>query len=379
MSNAPLHAIEAFTLQNPELAQVERLLGQFNIFEALGAARHKLRHSDFLAFLLNPAQNHGLGATFLQSFMREVGLAADGDLSAVEVRREWGHTDILITDNTPRRVVLIENKIDTGEHSDQLARYYEAVQRAWPDYDIFALYLTPDGTEPSDDRYQAIGYDTVCRVVQEVAERCQPSLDPAVHLLMTHYAQMLGKHIVSESEISELCRRIYKEHRQALDLIYKHRPDWKSQVADIVVRMMKNYPDWNLSAHGSGYQNCRLWEWDGTYALGDILFCQFQFSQQGKLYFSLHIWQVDKDPNMCRRLWDMAQRLGWSVRRFNRVCSQVHYYSLLQVDDAELESADLEPRIHEKWNDFLETKYPKLHQQLADETWLWDKDNETTR
>lgn len=45
--------LEAFVVGNPDLERLETLLDQFNMFEAIGAVRQELRHSDFLAFLLN--------------------------------------------------------------------------------------------------------------------------------------------------------------------------------------------------------------------------------------------------------------------------------------------------------------------------------------
>lgn len=54
-------SLEAFVTDNPDLEHLEALLAQFNIFEAIGTVRHEVRHSDFLAYLLNPQENHGLG------------------------------------------------------------------------------------------------------------------------------------------------------------------------------------------------------------------------------------------------------------------------------------------------------------------------------
>jgi len=49
-------ALEALVVDNPDFDRLKALLGQFNIFEAIGVVRRELRHSDFLAFLLNPQQ-----------------------------------------------------------------------------------------------------------------------------------------------------------------------------------------------------------------------------------------------------------------------------------------------------------------------------------
>ena len=49
-----MRQIEAFVVDNPQLEQLEALIAEFNIFEAMGVVRQELRHSDFLAFMLNP-------------------------------------------------------------------------------------------------------------------------------------------------------------------------------------------------------------------------------------------------------------------------------------------------------------------------------------
>ena len=120
-------ALEAFVSEDSDLARLEILLARFNLFEAVGVARHELRHSDFLAFLLDPSRNHGLGVAFLSAFLQAVRLPTlDLDtlnLSHAYVFREWHHIDILVLDDINHLAVIIENKVDTGEHSDQLNRY----------------------------------------------------------------------------------------------------------------------------------------------------------------------------------------------------------------------------------------------------------------
>ncbi|HAH57521.1 MAG TPA: hypothetical protein DCL86_05190, partial [Bacteroidales bacterium] len=55
------------------LFEQEHELGEkFNIFEAVGMARQEIRHSRFLAFLLNPLAPHGLGEYFLRNFLDHV-------------------------------------------------------------------------------------------------------------------------------------------------------------------------------------------------------------------------------------------------------------------------------------------------------------------
>ncbi len=102
--------LEDLIINNPDLEKLESMLDRFNIFEALGAVHQEVRHSDFLAFLLNPQQNHGLGDLFVKRLLQEAISQADfvqpitpidldiWDLDDIEVRREWQSIDILILD-----------------------------------------------------------------------------------------------------------------------------------------------------------------------------------------------------------------------------------------------------------------------------------------
>src|SRR3954452_1476430 len=71
-------ALEAFVVEHSDLETLEGLVAQFNIFEAVGAVRQELRHSDFLAFLLDPRQNHRLGDAFVRRLLQKILVAAKG-------------------------------------------------------------------------------------------------------------------------------------------------------------------------------------------------------------------------------------------------------------------------------------------------------------
>ena len=65
-------ALEKLVTDNDELEKLEAIIGCFNIFEAVGVVKQELRHSDFLAFLLDPQQPHGFGSSFLRRFLQRV-------------------------------------------------------------------------------------------------------------------------------------------------------------------------------------------------------------------------------------------------------------------------------------------------------------------
>ena len=54
------------------ILSIELYLKRPNIFKALGAQHYELRHSNFLSWLLNPNENHGIGTIFLTKFLRDI-------------------------------------------------------------------------------------------------------------------------------------------------------------------------------------------------------------------------------------------------------------------------------------------------------------------
>ncbi|MDP9358857.1 MAG: PD-(D/E)XK nuclease family protein [Chloroflexota bacterium] len=261
-------ALTALIVNNPELDRLEALQRQFNIFEALGVVRQEVRHSDFLAFLLDPSQSHGVGDAFVKRLLQR--LLADADLKEpvspldislwslgdLEVYREWQHVDLLLVSEKNQFVVLIENKIGSGEHSNQLARYLQAVRNRYQGWRTLALYLTPDANEPSNDAYLPIDYTTVADVVDGLSRLFRPSLDSAVYTVMTHYASLLRSHVVTDSEIARLCRQIYQQHRRALDLIFEHRPDSQSTMKDFLVLELPRFGGHLIIGHSVPVRRC---------------------------------------------------------------------------------------------------------------------------
>jgi len=114
-----VQALERFVVENDELLELEERIGRFNIFDALRIDRAEIRHSNFLAWLLDPNESHGQGGLFLRAILMDLFKSArengfpcpvspielDGeDLRGVEVRREWKHIDLVLLNNAPLHV-----------------------------------------------------------------------------------------------------------------------------------------------------------------------------------------------------------------------------------------------------------------------------------
>jgi hypothetical protein len=206
----------------------------FNIVSALGLSRQELRHSDLLAYLLDSRHPHGIGDLFVRALLRRVVplLSENMDVGAlrldsVTVQREWNFIDILIESPSDRLAIIIENKVDTSEHSDQLGRYHRLVQKHRPGWQIVGIYLTLDGTLPSSaaDRahYAAVGYGDIAVMLTELA--ADSRIDGDVQTLLRHYANQIRSDLVREpdSDTASLARALYMDHRQAFDTMIRAR------------------------------------------------------------------------------------------------------------------------------------------------------------
>jgi len=389
-----LQALEAFagTEQNPDLLRLESLLKRFNLFEAVGAVRHELRHSDFLAFLLDPSRNHSLGSVFLSELLYAIrqtaednsilaALDLDGlDFSRAYVLREWHHIDILVVDDASRLAVIIENKIDTDEHSDQLNRYQKELRSHYPGYHAIGLFLTPDGAAPSSSDYQAISYTLVCEIIEKMARDNRVMLDAEVVMALEHYAQMLRRHIVSDSDVAELCRSIYKQHKQTLDLIFEHRPDQQAQIADYVQSLIQQASTLYLGGVAKNWTTFGLNEWSKAPLItSSPYFVYFEFHHlpyELKIYCTLSPGNRELPSNQSDRekLFRMARKHQFAgcQPRLNKNHCRLSIIQVLRADDYEKAQEEIEAVISEKWAAFLGSELPRMAQAIREEKWLWE-------
>ena len=199
----------------------------FNIFEVAGIVNAEIRHSNIIAWLMDPNAAHGLGGRVLSALIRHAGGNPSGDLSDFAIRREAGHIDILAVSRECRLTLAVENKIWSGEHDDQLARYRRFVEKSYPGWDHLYLYLTPndDAPESAEDAavWSTLGYGDLAQIVGSAASGMQ--LEPKARMLIDDYLECIRRHIVGDDELRERCIEIYSKHKQAFDLILANLPD----------------------------------------------------------------------------------------------------------------------------------------------------------
>lgn len=250
------NALREFLQDEKCLDALSKWVKDPNVFEILGITRTEIRHSKMLAWLLDPSGNHGFGNKVLKGFINywadqgccgfegyeksnttDLGFYLKDFADAIVITEmpitDKGRIDLIVVSEEDKFVLTIENKTDSGEHDDQLSRYREYVDKTYDDYGKAYLYLTPNEEDSSNpDEWQWMGYGSVLDIIEDAKERTGLSVKNEV--IVNDYIDCLRRYIVGDSELTKISDRIYKKHRQALDLIFEFKTDELSQVGEII-------------------------------------------------------------------------------------------------------------------------------------------------
>jgi hypothetical protein len=147
------------------------------------------------------------------------------DLTDVEVRREWQNIDVLVVirqSDNKGIVLLIENKIHSGEGEGQLNRYRERVSKEFPEFTIVPVFLTLKGEDADEDEVGAFipySHSRVRDVLERIIKQRRPQLPEAVAVFLDQYMETLRRLTMEDNDVTDLCKSIYRKHREAIDLI----------------------------------------------------------------------------------------------------------------------------------------------------------------
>jgi hypothetical protein len=221
----------------------------FNIFKTINVTTDEVRHSRFLAELLNPLGSHGQEHFFLNKFKKQIltifdqeknkshfKLLADetifANLSSVKIEYcfEEGRLDILIESSNRKKAIIIENKIYADEEPTQLKRYKQFGEKKYGYDNFILLYLTLDG-KISDNINLVSGIDYYCiSYKQEIIyflnscliELSKPTNHPNhLTVIIKHYIDLIKILTMKEDPKDDIIKLILKskENFQAAQLI----------------------------------------------------------------------------------------------------------------------------------------------------------------
>jgi len=377
--------------------QIKRLAGSRRrptFFSAAGVNRRELPQSDFLRFLLDPSEKHGLGDAFLKRFLQRslaghpvpnISWWADllsTDLKDTVVERETNHIDLLIVNKRRRFAIIIENKIDSKEHSDQLARYWKTVSQNYGFANqCLGLFLTPNRVAPSDDRYLAVSYGSVCKAGEQVLRENAGIMNQRARELIVEFVRHIREEYMGDPHSCAVAWNIHRQFSEELDFIASHPP--MSQVHQQVESMIRETASQKKEIEWEDSERDNICfilpEWHRRPPTADLpkqtgyrsflLFWFEDFEDSVTLYFGV----ADQSPFLREKMTQMlsASEKGWGQQHavvhtsdgWNQIWSRRFLGSFDEI--RHLEREEVFNRLQDRWNWFLEKDLPKFRRGIA--------------
>lgn len=199
-----------------------------NVFEVVKVSNKEIVHSNMLSWLLDPNMKLGIGCLFLKQLIKklseryghnqtiiQLNKLPDHDLFHSEVLREKLRTDILINFNNSKIIIVIENKILSSEHDDQLNKYQNSVEKNYgKKYQYLYLYLTPEGLQPKNSLdWLPISYYEINEILNSIKTETNH------YEFINSYQRILEDKILKKGPLVKEALSIYKNNRQTFDFI----------------------------------------------------------------------------------------------------------------------------------------------------------------
>ena len=271
-----VNLLHALTNLDHAIAEESEELDALDLIAPGQGAAEEL-HSRIISWLLNPLAHHRRAGHFIAALLRSTMAPPqllDADWSAAQVHQEWenvvdgqrGYLDILILDQENQNLIAIENKVFSQEHSNQLTRYRRALADAYPDPDFARhhIFLSPAGVSPNLERdrkhWQPARYSVIHDAIKEVLDT--GVADPNANALLQIYATTTRRNVMPDTSIDQQARRIYLEHREAIDRISENKPKWVEETNPMLKEVVAKHSFWELDCEDAQYLGFRAADWD---------------------------------------------------------------------------------------------------------------------
>lgn len=244
-------------LENQSGEDFKKWLTGINFFEILGISSSEIRHSRMLAWLLDPKESHKLGSEFLKKFLLKVIDRNENitevksvdvflrDFSDADVYRESkNNIDIFLSSPKNKFNLVIENKIFTSDHDNQLEKYRIYTEKEYPDFKNLYVYLTPNGNAPinaSDDEcryWRVLSYKEISLILNDIINGLHES--SKVRFVIKEYNDNLRRNILNDEELKQLSADIYFKYKEVLDLIINNKPDAYSEIRESFIKILND-------------------------------------------------------------------------------------------------------------------------------------------
>lgn len=224
-----------------------------NIFCILGIDDFEIRHSNFLAWIFRTNKK------FLKAFLTckdGLGIKEDNAEKLVNseyiVDREYKEdlhgrsVDIVISFLKEKCVIVIENKIYSGEGDKQLSDYYDGIESSskFEGFERKYVYLTLNGQKPSsiDDNihYKSMSYSSILEILEKI-KTTRKNLR-AQDIFVNNYIDILKDKTVKVMNRVDDYFDLYRKHKDIVLEMVSYMPNLEKRV-EIEKEIINNNSD----------------------------------------------------------------------------------------------------------------------------------------
>lgn len=242
---------DLFELENDAtFQQLNKHVNSFNALKILKLENYEIRHSNILAWLLDPKENHSLKDYFLRKILEhlilidenrnnpqyeKVGEILDHSLIESHVYREIKTAnnrfiDLLIVNQQLKSVFLIENKFYTTESKNQLDDYLNFIQNIFKDFTIIPIYLTLDGEEPSNQQYFILTYERIESILCTMLMLHMNQLNNNVYSFIEDYNQILREKFYPNQDQILQSIEIFGNYKPTIESLFEKTSVFNKQL-----------------------------------------------------------------------------------------------------------------------------------------------------
>ena len=227
-------------------------------FEALGVVSHEIRHSNFLAYIVDPNKPHGFGDACLQAFLEcllavgktgiEVGKLP---LSRARIYREYhyndggekGFMDLVIEIPSHKAtsgkavVFVVEVKLGGGDHSRQLCIYAKIAKKKWPDktHQRHLVYFVPvENPDPKHGDWHGVSFKSVADAFDALLKRGTKIGDCHSRWMLERYSTMIKWRYFTDDSLDGIARRLWNDHSDTLKSLIEWKRDMPAEITSEV-------------------------------------------------------------------------------------------------------------------------------------------------
>ncbi len=217
---------------------------RFNPFDVLRYSDYEIRHSNVLAWLLQPNESHGIGDAFIREFTTaladEAGrqgirlgrVPTSFEAEHVRVERERYYVDITIFFEKERMVFAIENKTGEAllEHKRQVEQYEETIrEKDGGVYDVIQSVLLTTSPTPDvpDGSFIHMSWTRIRDIVRSLRQRESFDFDEGerVRAFLGHYLEIVESFAVQPEVNRDYFTTLLDDHRPILNRLSEEREE----------------------------------------------------------------------------------------------------------------------------------------------------------